>query len=355
MGLGESGGGRKENDKRYCLKTGAIWTSGKDSRREINQEILKGLIVSKIKKEIDIDPDYVDNMLKDDLRKLGSEISVKFSGLSEIVKPGNASTKGFFNLVEQIFQKFKSKRAAKSNLRSSGIYLDYPRPISPTKPNPNAAQRVLNASFELLDQCEVQRILSITLDGHDSEEKQISQAIQNRGELLLDYLSYKQKSRDNKSKMEKLTSEKFQIEKRLLIFNRVSKKGDPALKLKLYEAYSSNPSQKHIATPENDDTWIQTPVDSFLSSYTQNLFHEQKVKTGELYHESKELEKNKNSYNEIRMKVKNLNSYLIKNPAYGAGKGIFLVEAVMNLIKLNEEPNIRDFWEGFGIDEIEFL
>ena len=309
--------------------------------------------MSKIKKEIDIDPDYVDNMLKDDLRKLGSEISVKFSGLSEIVKPGTASTKGFLNVVEEVFLKFKSKRTAKSNLRSSGIYHDNPRPISPKKPNQNSAQRNLDASFELLDQGEVQKILSITLDGHDSEEKQMFQAIQNRGEHLLAYLSYKQKSRDNKSKMEKLTSEKFQIEKRLLLFNRVSKKGDPGQKHRLYETYNLSRSSKHLSTP--DPPHYTTPVDTFITSYTQKLHQEKKLKTAEFNHESKELENNKNSYNEIRMKVKNLNNYLIKNPAYGASKGIFLVEAVMNLIKLNEEPNIRDFWEGFGIDEIEFL
>jgi hypothetical protein len=71
--------------------------------------------------------------------------------------------------------------------------------------------------------------------------------------------------------------------------------------------------------------------------------------------ERKQVTRSKQIYAEVKYQAKNLFMHLLKKPKCAMDNGIFLVECVSNLIKVHSEPGLPDFWDGFLVEEKEFL
>jgi hypothetical protein len=69
----------------------------------------------------------------------------------------------------------------------------------------------------------------------------------------------------------------------------------------------------------------------------------------------KKIVKYNKMHHSIKFKLKRANLYLLKHPAFALGNDIWLIEIVINLIRLKCEPNLYDFWEEFTCHEKVYL
>jgi hypothetical protein len=69
----------------------------------------------------------------------------------------------------------------------------------------------------------------------------------------------------------------------------------------------------------------------------------------------KKIVKYNKMHHSIKFKLRRANLYLLKHPAFALGNNIWLIEIVINLIRLKCEPNLSDFWEEFTCHEKVYL
>lgn len=329
-----------EHKSNIIIKKSIVESGEERTINQANKDILKGLILERIKKVREVNPKFELSFSK--LKEQVTEVASNFQVLNDIVAP-TAKTSQFQNQIEEICSDYMSQVRKRENQKKMLIEAE----------SVKSTTSKYHKDFDK-DQAEY----------YEKYDRVFVKDMMNNEEQMNSFMNYKDRIETEKVELNKLLIEHSNIQKKINNLQSHILDANPSRRIKHYmdtkeylnksniTRLNSNTSMDHR---DANNIKLLNVADSYWGNLSSGLLEMNTKTKGEIGKIRKALSVSKKNYDLLKYKLKNMNLYVLKNPELSNMKNYFLVEAILNLIKINEKPSLNDFWEGFDLKEKEFL